>query len=67
MGPTESSFFFFCVLLPQFELQGLQIRFKMIYPELKELGEMFNIEGLVEDPQRSSCQFVFIDRMINFT
>ncbi|KAK1410605.1 hypothetical protein QVD17_37142 [Tagetes erecta] len=33
------------------------------YPELKEeLGQMFNIEGLLEDPQRSGWQLVFVDR-----
>ncbi|XP_076894539.1 auxin response factor 8-like isoform X2 [Bidens hawaiensis] len=33
------------------------------YPELKEeLGQMFNIEGLPEDPQRSGWQLVFVDR-----
>ncbi|KAI3808333.1 hypothetical protein L1987_24282 [Smallanthus sonchifolius] len=33
------------------------------YPELREeLGQMFNIEGLLEDPQRSGWQLVFVDR-----
>ncbi|XP_071740110.1 auxin response factor 8-like isoform X1 [Rutidosis leptorrhynchoides] len=33
------------------------------YPELiEELGQMFNIEGLFEDPQRSGWQLVFVDR-----
>ncbi|KAL8246756.1 hypothetical protein R6Q59_007972 [Mikania micrantha] len=33
------------------------------YPELREeLGQMFNIEGLREDPQRSGWQLVFVDR-----
>ncbi|XP_071706608.1 auxin response factor 8-like isoform X1 [Rutidosis leptorrhynchoides] len=33
------------------------------YPELKqELGQMFNLEGLLEDPQRSGWQLVFVDR-----
>ncbi|KAI7734294.1 hypothetical protein M8C21_012197, partial [Ambrosia artemisiifolia] len=33
------------------------------YPELKkELGQMFNIEGLLADPQRSGWQLVFVDR-----
>ncbi|PWA41413.1 auxin response factor 8 [Artemisia annua] len=33
------------------------------YHELKEeLSQMFNIEGLLEDPQRSGWQLVFVDR-----
>ncbi|KAI7734293.1 hypothetical protein M8C21_012196 [Ambrosia artemisiifolia] len=33
------------------------------YPELKkELGQMFNIQGLLADPQRSGWQLVFVDR-----
>lgn len=33
------------------------------YPELREeLGQMFNIDGLLEDPQRSGWQLVFVDR-----
>ncbi|KAK9062144.1 hypothetical protein SSX86_019330 [Deinandra increscens subsp. villosa] len=33
------------------------------YPELREeLGQMFNIEGLLENPQRSGWQLVFVDR-----
>nr|KAJ0220853.1 hypothetical protein LSAT_V11C200076320 [Lactuca sativa] len=33
------------------------------YPELKEeLEQMFNVEGLLQDPQRSGWQLVFVDR-----
>ncbi|KAG6387659.1 hypothetical protein SASPL_152851 [Salvia splendens] len=33
------------------------------YEELRqELGQMFGVEGLVEDPQRSGWQLVFVDR-----
>lgn len=33
------------------------------YPELREeLGQMFGIEGLLEDPQRSGWQLVIVDR-----
>ncbi|MCD7468399.1 Auxin response factor 8 [Datura stramonium] len=33
------------------------------YPELRqELGQMFGIEGFLEDPQRSGWQLVFVDR-----
>nr|XP_043631345.1 auxin response factor 8-like [Erigeron canadensis] len=33
------------------------------YPELREeLGQMFNIDGLLDDPQRSGWQLVFVDR-----
>jgi len=33
------------------------------YHELRrELGQMFGIEGFLEDPQRSGWQLVFVDR-----
>lgn len=33
------------------------------YEELRqELGQMFGIEGLLEDPRRSGWQLVFVDR-----
>ncbi|XP_047314916.1 auxin response factor 8-like [Impatiens glandulifera] len=37
------------------------------YNELREkLGQMFGIEGLLEDPQRSGWQLVFVDRENDF-
>lgn len=37
------------------------------YEELRqELGQMFGIQGLLEDPQRSGWQLVFVDRENDF-
>ncbi|KAL4569147.1 hypothetical protein LXL04_024778 [Taraxacum kok-saghyz] len=37
-------------------------RFNSYHELREELGEMFGIEGLLEDPQRSGWQLVFVDR-----
>ncbi|KAF5762532.1 putative transcription factor ARF family [Helianthus annuus] len=37
-------------------------RFNSYHELRRELGQMFGIEGLLEDPQRSGWQLVFVDR-----
>ncbi|KAG9131042.1 hypothetical protein Leryth_006780 [Lithospermum erythrorhizon] len=37
-------------------------RFSSYYELRQELGQMFGIEGLLEDPERSGWQLVFVDR-----